>query len=330
MNIHKILKDRVLVLDGAMGTQIQKYNLDENDYRGERFVNFDKQLFGINDVLVLTKPEIITEIHSQYLESGADIIETNTFNATSVSLEEYGLENYVYEINYNAAKLAKSIAEQYNKSNPNKPRFVAGVLGPTNKTTTISPEVSDPAYRAINFDQLKNSYYEQVNALIEGGVDIILIETIFDTLNAKAAISAVNECFENKNIKLPIMLSLTVADTSGRTLSGQTIEAFLASVMHSDIFSIGFNCSFGANEIKPFLKLLSDKAPYFISCHPNAGLPTRFGKYDQTPEIMAEFVKECLDEKLVNIIGGCCGTTPEHNKGIAKLAETDDIYVFSD
>ena len=319
MGIKDILKKRILVLDGAMGTMIQRYALSEADYRGERFAGCSVNQKGNNDILVLTKPDIIKEIHSMYLEAGADIIETNTFNATTISMEDYDMVDYVYEINFEAARIAKEAADEYTKIDAAKPRFVAGSIGPTNKTTSISPDVNEPAFRAITFDQLKDSYYTQAKALIEGGVDILLIETIFDTLNAKAAIAAIELAVTESERDIPLMLSLTLSDVGGRTLSGQTLEAFLASISHADILSIGLNCSFGAKDIKPFLKQLANIAPYSISCHPNAGLPNRFGEYDETPETMAIQVKEFIDEGLVNIIGGCCGTTPDHIAAYKEL-----------
>ncbi|MDO5570540.1 MAG: methionine synthase [Bacteroidales bacterium] len=321
MNIKDILKKRILVLDGAMGTQIQQYKLSEADFRGERFKDSLYSLKGNNDLLVLTKPEIISEIHNNYLEAGADIIETDTFNANAVSMEDYGMQDIVYEINYEAARLAKLSAQEFTKKDLSKPRFVAGSVGPTNKTTSMSPDVNDPSFRALDFDTLKNAYITQFEALIAGGVDLLLIETIFDTLNVKAAIAAFEHVFDKTGKNIPVMLSLTLSDKNGRTLSGQTIEAFLASIMHADILSVGLNCSFGARDMKSFLKQMGEKAPYFISAYPNAGLPNRFGEYDETPQLMAEQVKEFIDERLVNIIGGCCGTTPQHINAIAQLAK---------
>lgn len=312
MIIKEILQDRILVLDGAMGTMIQKYNLTESDYRGDRFVNNKGILKGNHDLLVLTRPDVIEDIHMQYLEAGADIIETNTFNSNAVSMEDYGLQSIARELNRAGAQIARKAADAFTHRDPSKPRFTAGSIGPTNKTTSLSPDVSNPAYRAISYDALKNAYYEQICGLIEGGVDLLLIETIFDTLNAKAALDAANQAMSDLQHEVPVMLSLTLSDSGGRTLSGQTIEAFLASVMHADILSIGLNCSFGAKDMKPFLKRLGEIAPYYISAYPNAGLPNRLGEYDETPAIMAEQIREFLEEGLVNIIGGCCGTTPEH------------------
>ena len=311
-NIRNILKKRVLILDGAMGTMIQRHNLTEDDYRGKRFADWKSQLKGNNDLLVLTQPEIIRSIHAQYLEAGADIIETNTFNAQSISMEDYGMKHLVREINLEGARLARKIADEYAAKNPDKPRFVAGSVGPTNKTASMSPDVNNPAFRAVTFDDLVASYKEQMSALIEGGVDILLIETIFDTLNAKAALFAAEEVMKETGKRVELMLSATVADISGRTLSGQTIRAFLASISHADLLSVGLNCSFGAKDLKPYLQEVADHSPWFVSAHPNAGLPNQFGQYDETPETMAAQVKEYIDEGLVNIIGGCCGTSPAH------------------
>ena len=310
--LKNLLSKRILVLDGAMGTMIQRYKLEEKDYREKRFADWKIQLKGNNDLLCLTKPEIIKEIHTQYLEAGADIIETCSFNSQRISMEDYGMGEYVREMNLAAAKLARDAANEYTRKNPTKPRFVAGSIGPTGKTASMSPDVNNPAFRAVTFDELADAYQEQMEALIEGGVDTLLIETIFDTLNAKAAIYAAEKAMKVCGKKVDIMLSATVADASGRTLSGQTIKAFIASVSHADILSIGLNCSFGARDLKPYLKELSRNAPWYISAHPNAGLPNQFGEYDETPELMAEQIKEYFDEKLVNIIGGCCGTSPAH------------------
>lgn len=314
----ELLKERILILDGAMGTEIQKYRLNEKDFRGSLFKEHKSELKGCNDILALTQPQIIKDIHKSYLEAGADIIETNTFNATSVSLSDYGLENYVENINRTAVRIAKERAKEF--SSKEKPRFVAGSIGPTNKSCSISPDVNNPSTRAITYDSLFNAYKEQIDILIDEGVDIILLETIFDTLNVKCAIDAVQNIFREKNISLPLMLSLTISDNAGRTLSGQTIKAFVASVAHAPITSIGINCSFGAKDILPFLRELSEIAPYYISVHPNAGLPNRFGEYDETPLMMAEDMTLYLNEKLVNIMGGCCGTTPEHIKLLSEIA----------
>lgn len=310
--IQQLIRERILVLDGAMGTMIQQYNLSEADFRGERFKDIPGQLKGNNDLLCLTRPEVIEDIHRKYLVAGADIIETNSFNATSVSMADYHVQAYCREINLAAARLARRMADEFTALNPEKPRFVAGSVGPTNKTCSMSPDVNNPAFRALTFDELQAAYCEQMEALLEGGVDALLIETIFDTLNAKAAIRAAELSMEKTGRKVPLMLSVTVSDIAGRTLSGQTLDAFLASVEHADLFSVGLNCSFGARQLKPFLEQLASRAPYYISAYPNAGLPNSLGQYDQTPEDMAAEVKEYIEEGLVNIIGGCCGTTEQY------------------
>lgn len=324
MNIKKDirheLKTRVLVMDGAMGSLIQEYNLTEADYHGQRLKDFPFDQKGNNDILSLTHPEIIREIHRKYLEAGADILLTNTFNATRISQADYHTEEFVYEMNKASAEIAVAEALKFTVENPDKPRYIAGSLGPTNKTLSLSPDVNDPGFRAVTFDEMKAAYREQVEGLLDGGVDLLLIETIFDTLNAKAAIFAVDEALEARKIRLPLMISGTITDASGRTLSGQTLEAFLNSVSHADILSIGLNCSLGATELRPYIKELSAKAPFHISAHPNAGLPNQFGKYDETPEIMAAHIKDYLDNNFVNIVGGCCGTTPGHIHEFAKLA----------
>lgn len=322
--LKQIINERVLVLDGAMGTMIQKYNLSEQDFRSERFAKIPGQLKGNNDLLCLTRPDVIKDIHRKYLEAGADIIETNTFNAQRVSMADYHIEDMCREINLEAARLARALADEYTAKTPRKPRFVAGSVGPTNKTCSMSPDVNDPAMRALGYDELVGAYQEQMEALLEGGVDAILIETIFDTLNAKAAIFAAESAMRNSGREVPLMLSVTVSDIAGRTLSGQTLDAFLASVQHAPIFSIGLNCSFGARQLKPFLEGLANRAPYYISAYPNAGLPNSLGQYDQTPEEMASEVKEYIEEGLVNIIGGCCGTTEEY------IAKYQDLIQHSD
>ncbi|MEZ5001462.1 MAG: homocysteine S-methyltransferase family protein [Chitinophagales bacterium] len=321
MDIKEILKDRILVLDGAMGTMIQQYKLDEAAYRGAQFKGHPNSLKGNNDLLSLTQPDIIKEIHAAYLEAGADIIETNTFCSTAIAQADYGLEAAVYQLNYQSAKIAKEVAAIYTAKNPDKPRFVAGSIGPTNMTLSLSPDVNLPGFRSTTFDKLKDTYAEQVKGLIEGGVDLLLVETIFDTLNAKAALFAIQEYYAAHNVELPIMVSGTITDKSGRTLSGQTTEAFLISVKHAPIISIGLNCALGAKELRPYLQILDKNAPCLVSAHPNAGLPNEFGEYDETPEIMAEQIKEFLDLGLINIVGGCCGTTPAHIKAIADLAK---------
>lgn len=316
--LKQLIDERVLILDGAMGTMIQRYNLSEQDFRGERFAEMPGQMKGNNDLLCLTRPDVIKDIHHKYLEAGADIIETNTFNAQRVSMADYHMQDLCREINLAAAGLAREMADEYTAKTPHKPRFVAGSVGPTNKTCSMSPDVNNPALRALTYDELAAAYQEQMEALLEGGVDALLIETIFDSLNAKAAIYAAETAMKKIGREVPLMLSVTVSDIAGRTLSGQTLDAFLASVQHAPIFSIGLNCSFGAKQLKPFLEGLAARAPYYISAYPNAGLPNSLGQYDQTPEEMASEVKEYIDEGLVNIIGGCCGTTEEY---IAKYQE---------
>ncbi len=320
-NIWQEIEKRILVLDGAMGTMLQQYKFSEEDFRGEQFKNFHIPLQGNNDLLSITQPKAIKEIHAKYLEAGADIIETNTFSGTSIAMADYQLESIVYELNYQSAKIAKEAADEFSLKTPEKPRFVAGSIGPTNKTASMSPNVNDPAYRAVTFDELKTAYKEQVEALIDGGVDLLLVETIFDTLNAKAALFAIDEVKEERNIDIPIMVSGTITDASGRTLSGQTVEAFLISISHIPLLSVGFNCALGADQLKPYLRRLSSKTSFFTSAHPNAGLPNAFGEYDQTPEEMQLLIKEYLDDNLVNIIGGCCGTMPEHIKLIAEISK---------
>ena len=319
-NIYEILKEKILVLDGAMGTMIQDYKFSESDYRGARFKDHPCSVKGNNDLLSLTQPEAIKSIHEKYLEVGADIIETNTFSSTSVGMADYSMESIVYDINYESAKIAKEAALKYSKITPEKPRFVAGSIGPTNRTASMSPDVNDPGFRAITFDDLVNAYSEQINALIDGGVDILLIETIFDTLNAKAALFAVDSVLEQRNISVPIMISGTITDASGRTLSGQTVEAFVTSLSHIPLLSIGLNCALGADLLLPYLKRLSKVTNFYTSAFPNAGLPNAFGEYDQTAEEMRDLIKEYLESESVNIIGGCCGTTPYYIKLIAEEA----------
>lgn len=321
MEIKNILKERILVIDGAMGTMIQRHKLTEEDFRGERFRNHGHTLKGNNDILSITRPDIIREIHRQYFEAGADIVETNTFSATTIAQADYHLEEAVFDINFQSAKIAKEVADEFTRRQPEKPRFVAGAMGPTNKTASLSPDVNSPGYRAITFDQLKTAFKQQAQALVEGGVDLLLLETVIDTLNVKAALFAIQELFEETGKELPVMVSGTITDASGRTLSGQTTEAFLVSVSHVPLLSIGLNCALGASLLRPYLKVLSDNAPFFVSAYPNAGLPNEFGQYDETPEQMGAQIEEFLKEGLVNIVGGCCGTTPEHIHVIAKLAE---------
>ncbi len=321
--ISDILKQRVLVLDGAMGTMIQKLKFNESDYRGNRFKNYNKPLKGNNDLLSITQPNAIFTIHKEYLEAGADIIETNTFSSTSIGMADYGMESLVYELNFESAKLAKRAAKEF--SLDNKPRFVAGSIGPTNKTASMSPDVNNPGYREVTFDDLVKSYSEQIEALIEGGVDILLVETVFDTLNAKAALFAI-EKYNNKNsANVPIMLSGTLTDASGRTLSGQTLEAFMTSVSHINLLSIGLNCSFGAEGLYPYIKKMSMITEIPISVFPNAGLPNQFGEYDQSSQQMQNLIKDFLENNLVNIIGGCCGTTPDHIRLIAEIVDNYPI-----
>jgi 5-methyltetrahydrofolate--homocysteine methyltransferase len=321
MKIQDILKNRILVLDGAMGTMIQRYTLEEADFKGERFKNHPHSLKGNNDLLSITRPDIIKAIHAAYLEAGADILETNTFSGTTIAQADYHLQDAVYDINFLSAKIAKEVADEFTAKNPEKPRFVAGAMGPTNKVASLSPEVNNPGYRAITFDELAAAYKQQAGALLDGGVDILLLETITDTLNTKAALFSIQELFEELGRQVPVMVSGTITDASGRTLSGQTTEAFLISVSHVPLLSIGLNCALGADMLRPYLQVLNEKAPFFVSAYPNAGLPNAFGHYDQTPEEMAVLVEEYLKEGLVNIIGGCCGTTPDHIRKISELAK---------
>lgn len=327
MTLHDAIKERILILDGAMGTMIQQYGLTEEDFRGEQFKDVPGQMMGNNDILCLTRPDVIADIHRKYLEAGADLITTCTFSSQRVSMADYGVENDCREMNLAGAKIARQLADEYTAKTPMKPRFVLGDVGPTNKTLSISPDVNNPALRSLTYDELVDAYTEQMMALIEGGVDALLIETIFDSLNAKAAIYASEKAMDLIGRRLPLMLSITVSDMAGRTLSGQTLEAFLASVQHADIFSIGLNCSFGARQLKPFLKTLAEKAPYYISAHPNAGLPNSLGLYDQTPDMMAEQVGEYVDEGLVNILGGCCGTTEKFIELYPSIVEGKKPHV---
>lgn len=319
--IQEAIKKNILVLDGAMGTMLQRYNFSEEDFRGERFKDFPHSLKGNNDLLSLTQPQAIRAVHAAYFEAGADIVETNTFSGTTIGMADYHLEAFVYELNYESARIAREVADEFTAKNPDKPRFVAGSIGPTNRTASMSPDVNDPGYRAVTFDDLRIAYKQQVEALIDGGSDLLLVETIFDTLNAKAALFAIEEVKEERNIDIPIMVSGTITDASGRTLSGQTVEAFLVSVSHIPLLSVGFNCALGADLLKPYLQTLAHNTSFNVSAHPNAGLPNAFGEYDETPEQMQAFIKEYLDDNLVNIIGGCCGTTPEHIKLIADIAK---------
>ena len=319
MKLDDILKERIVILDGAMGTMIQKHNLQEEDYRGERFKDFHTSLKGNNDLLVLTQPEIIKNIHREYLAAGADLIETNTFNANIISMVDYDMVDLVDELNYEAVRLAREAVEEF--STPEKPRFVVGSLGPTNKTASISPQVNDPSYRDVDFDTLAKVYYSQAKTMLEAGVDALFVETIFDTLNAKAALLGIRDAIEDTGINVPLLASGTITDKSGRTLSGQTTEAFLISLEHLDLLSVGLNCALGATDLIPYLEVLAEKAPFYVSAYPNAGLPNAFGGYDETAEMMRDYVRPFLEKKLVNIIGGCCGTTPDHIRLMAELAK---------
>ena len=319
-SIHQAIKERILVLDGAMGTMLQRNKFEEEDFRGERFKDFPHPLKGNNDLLSITQPEAVKEVHRLYFEAGADIVETNTFSGTTIGMADYNMEDLVYELNYQSAKIAREVADEFTSKNPERPRFVAGSIGPTNRTASMSPDVNDPGYRAVTFDDLRIAYKQQVEALIDGGSDVLLVETIFDTLNAKAALFAIEEVKEERNLDIPIMVSGTITDASGRTLSGQTVEAFLISIQHIPLLSIGFNCALGADQLKPYLKRLAHHTQLNISAHPNAGLPNAFGEYDQTPREMQALIREYLQDNLINIIGGCCGTTPDHIKLIAEVA----------
>lgn len=318
--ISEILKERVLVLDGAMGTMLQAYKFTEEDFRGEQFKDWKLSVKGNNDMLSITQPEAIKEVHRKYFAAGADIVETNTFSSTTIAMADYEMEDHVYQLNYESAKIAKEVADEFTKENPDKPRFVAGSIGPTNKTGSMSPDVNDPGYRAITFDELRIAYKQQAEALLDGGADILLVETVFDTLNAKAALFAIEEVKEERGIEIPVMLSGTITDASGRTLSGQTAEAFLVSVSHVPLLTVGLNCALGADALVPHLEAISKNTTFGVSAHPNAGLPNAFGEYDETPEEMAAQIKGYLDKNLVNIVGGCCGTTPAHIKAIAEVA----------
>ncbi|OYU79806.1 MAG: 5-methyltetrahydrofolate--homocysteine methyltransferase [Flavobacterium sp. BFFFF1] len=319
-DIKTILSKRILVLDGAMGTMLQRYQFTDEDFRGERFKDFPHPLKGNNDLLSLTQPSAIREIHRQYFEAGADIVETNTFSSTTIGMADYHMEELVYELNYESARIAREAADEFTNRNPERPRFVAGSIGPTNRTASMSPDVNDPGFRAVTFDELKAAYRQQTEALIDGGCDLLMVETIFDTLNAKAALFAIEEIKEERNSDIPVMVSGTITDASGRTLSGQTVEAFLISIEHMPLLSIGFNCALGADQLKPYLKRLSRNTSLNISAHPNAGLPNAFGNYDQTPQEMQLLIREYLSDNLINIIGGCCGTTPDHIRLIAEVA----------
>jgi len=319
--LYQNLQQRILVLDGAMGTMLQRYQFTEEDYRGERFKNWGSPLKGNNDLLSLTQPHAIEAVHRKYLEAGADIIETNTFSATTIAMADYHMEDLVYELNYESTKIARKVCDEFTALTPEKPRFVAGSIGPTNKTASLSPDVNDPGYRAITFDELRIAYKQQAEALLDGGSDILLVETIFDTLNAKAALFAIDQIQEERKIQIPIMVSGTITDASGRTLSGQTAEAFLVSISHLNLLSVGFNCALGAKQLTPYLETISNNSEFYISAYPNAGLPNAFGQYDESPEFMAEQIREYAEKGLVNIVGGCCGTTPDHIAAIAKIVK---------
>ncbi len=319
MTIQEILTHRIMILDGAMGTMIQQFKLQEKDYRGSRFADISQSVKGNNDLLCLTQQDIIRDIHEAYLEAGADIIETNTFNAQKISLADYHMENLSYEINVAAAEIAKKATAKYNKITPDKPRFVVGAIGPTNKTASMSPHVNDPGYRAVTFDDLVEAYTEQVKGLMDGGIDMLLVETIFDTLNAKAALFAIHEYFDVIGRQIPILVSGTITDQSGRTLSGQTPEAFWNSISHAEPLSVGLNCALGAELMRPYIQELSEVSDCFLSCYPNAGLPNQFGEYDESPEYMAGILKEFGEAGFLNIVGGCCGTTPDHIRCIAEV-----------
>ena len=319
--VFEALQSRILVLDGAMGTMIQQHDFSEEDFRGDAFKNWKVSVKGNNDMLSITQPNSIKEIHRKYLQVGADIIETNTFSSTTIAMADYEMEKFVYQLNYESAKIAKEVADEFSAQNPEKPRFVAGAMGPTNKTASMSPDVNDHGFRAISFDELRIAYKEQAVALLDGGTDILLVETVFDTLNAKAALFAIDELAEERGQEIPIMVSGTITDASGRTLSGQTAEAFLIAVSHMPLLSVGFNCALGADALTPYLEVLSKNSDFAVSAHPNAGLPNAFGAYDETPEQMAAQIKTYFEKGLVNIIGGCCGTTPSHIKAIADLAK---------
>ena len=322
--LQQLAAERILILDGAMGTMIQRFKLEEKDFRGDILQDHSHPLKGNNDLLSITRPDVIKEIHAQYFKAGSDIIETNSFSGTWIAQEDYQCQHLVYDINYQSAKIAREVADEFTAREPHKPRFVAGALGPTTKLSSMSPDVNDPGFRAITFDQLVEAYREQAKGLIDGGADLLLIETITDTLNAKAALFAIDEELESRGLTtddVPIMISGTITDASGRTLSGQTTEAFWISVSHIDLFSVGLNCALGAPAMRPFLQVLSDKSDVLVSAYPNAGLPNHFGEYDETPKQMQQYIREFLELNIVNILGGCCGTTPEHIQAIAEVAK---------
>lgn len=321
MNLTEIIQQKILILDGAMGTMIQRHQLDELDYRGVKFQNYHRSLKGNNDLLSITQPEIIKGIHRAYLEAGADILETNTFNSNRISMADYEMEDWVDELNLASAQLALEAAEEYTAKNPEQPRFVAGSIGPTNRTASISPKVNDPGFRNVDYETLVEIYQEQAEALLKAGVHALLVETIFDTLNAKAAFFGIMEAMDKTGIQVPLMASGTITDKSGRTLSGQTTEAFLISLSHIPLFSIGLNCALGAKDLIPYIEILAENSPFYVSVYPNAGLPNAFGGYDETPQMMLENIKPMLENGWINILGGCCGTTPEHIQKMAELAK---------
>ncbi|MDO6802971.1 homocysteine S-methyltransferase family protein [Wenyingzhuangia sp. 1_MG-2023] len=329
-NIREEIKKRILVLDGAMGTMIQQYKFTEEDYRGEQFKDWHVSVKGNNDMLSITQPTAIKEIHAKYFEAGADIAETNTFSSTTIAMADYEMENYVYQLNYESAKIAKEVADEFTAKEPHKPRFVAGSIGPTNRTLSMSPDVNDPGFRAVTFDELRIAYKQQTEALLDGGVDVLLVETVFDTLNAKAALFAIEEVKAERGIDVPVMLSGTITDASGRTLSGQTAEAFLISVSHIPLLTVGLNCALGADALVPHLEAISSNTEYGVSAHPNAGLPNAFGEYDESPSQMAAQIQGYFDKNLINIIGGCCGTTPAHIKAIADIAAVAEPRVIAE
>ena len=320
-DLRALAQQRILILDGTMGTMIQRYRLEEDDFRNAALKNHPFPLKGNNDLLALTRPELLREIHDAYFEAGADIAETNTFSSTRIAQADYGLEDYVYQLNYESARIARESADAFTAAHPAKPRYVAGSIGPTNRTASLSPDVNNPGYRAIDFEALQSAYREQIKGLLDGGVDALLIETVFDTLNAKAALFAAMEEMDERGVEVPLMVSGTITDASGRTLSGQTAEAFLISLQHAPLLSIGFNCALGAKQLEPYVDVLAKIAGCMVSAHPNAGLPNEMGAYDQTPDQMAEEIRSFFERGSVNIIGGCCGTTPEHIAAIARLAE---------
>jgi 5-methyltetrahydrofolate--homocysteine methyltransferase len=319
--LDQLLKQRILIIDGAMGTMIQRRKLSEKDFRGERFKDYPSDLKGNNDLLNITRPDVIYDIHKEYLEAGADLIETNTFSSTSIAMADYNMQSLAYELNYEGAKVARKAADEVTALDPTRPRFVAGALGPTNKTASISPNVNDPGFRGVTFDELVTAYKEQAKALVDGGADVLLVETVFDTLNAKAALFAIMEFFDELGYELPIMISGTITDASGRTLSGQTTEAFYNSVSHADLLSIGLNCALGADLMRPYLEELSNIATCYVTCYPNAGLPNEMGEYDESPEYMARVIKDFAQHGLLNMVGGCCGTTPDHIRAIAETVK---------